>query len=166
MLPEGDIEVTERAYIDNRYSGDVACVVVPHIRLSLPRAEIAHASAKNVSDAARAVIQECVIRRRIGGSAVQIGKVATVQTCSNGQPGSSSLSRAKKVNIGGDDKLGVTVSSQLGAKPTCTENVTTPPSSCEYIIDGMLKTSNEERFGHTGLPGLTVALPLSIRARE
>ena len=54
---------------------------MPSILSSLPSTEIAHASAKNVSDAARAVIQECVIRRRIGGAAVRIGEVATVQIC-------------------------------------------------------------------------------------
>ena len=92
MLPEGDIEVTEQAYIDDRYPGDLGCRIDPVLMPSLPRTEIAHASAKNVSDAARAFIQECVIRRRIGGEVQQVGEDATVQICSNGQHVSSSLS--------------------------------------------------------------------------
>ena len=166
MLREGDIEVTERAYIDDRCPGDLLCRIFPHILTSIPQTEIAHASAKNVSDAARALIQECVIRRRIGGSVKQIGEVATVQICSNGQPVSSSLSRAKKVNIGGDDKLAVAVTHARGVKPTCTENVTTPPSSCKYIMDDMYKIRDNELFGHAGSGKISVALPLTLRARE
>ena len=166
MLPEGDVEVTERAYIDDRCPGDLGCRIFPNLLKSIPQTDIAHASAKNVSDAARALIQECVIRRRIGGGAVHIGEVATVQICLNGQPVSSSLSRAKKVNIGGDNKLGVAVTRFEGFKPTCTENVTTPSSSCKYILDDMYKTRDYERFGKAGMPGLNVALPLTLRARE
>ena len=166
MLPEGDIEVTERAYTDDRCPGDINCRIFPNLMSSPPKTDIAHASAKNVSDAARAVIQECVIKRRLGGFGAQIGEVASIQICSNGQPVSSSLSRAKKVNIGGDDKLAVAVTSYGGAKPTCKENVTAPTSSCDYIMDGMLKTLDSQRFGRAGLPGLTVATPLVLRARE
>ena len=38
---------------------------------------MARASAKNVTEAVRAVIQECVIRRGTGGNAQQIGKSIT-----------------------------------------------------------------------------------------
>ena len=70
------------------------------------------------------------------------------------------------VDIGGDDKLGVYVFSLSALDATCTETVTTPPSSCGYIMDGMYKTGRRERFGHQNLPDLTVALPLTLRARE
>ena len=127
---------------------------------------IAHASPKNVTDAARAIIQECVIRRRIGGIASQIGEIAIVQICSNDQPVGASLTRAKMVNVGGDDKLGVTVAVPLGYPPRCAANVTTPEVSCRYIMDEMYKTPKFERFGHSNWPGVDVALPLTLRARE
>ena len=119
-----------------------------------------------MSDAAKAIIQECVIRRRIGGSAVQIGEAATVQIRSNEQPVRSSMSQAKKVNTGGDNKLLVAVSAFQGLEPTCTGTVTTPVGSCGYIMDNMYKTFSTERFGRARLPGLKVALPLTLRARE
>ena len=127
---------------------------------------IAHASPKNVSDAARAVIQECVIRRRIGGRASQIGEIAIVQICSNDQPVGASLPRAKKVIVGGDDQLGVLVSDPPGYRPSCAANVTTTEGSCRYIIDEMDKTVRSERFGRSIYPGVDVALPLTLRARE
>lgn len=55
------------------YSGDATCTLEP-FKLSSTLSPVAHASAKNVSDAARAVIQECVVRRRIGGAADKIGE--------------------------------------------------------------------------------------------
>ncbi|KAM0794012.1 hypothetical protein BDR22DRAFT_877166 [Usnea florida] len=119
--------------------GDVTCGIIPKLRLSTPAIEIAHASAKNVSDAARAVIQECVIRRRIGGLGFQIG---------------------------GDDNLAVAVGTLANLNATCTDTVTTPQSSCWYIMDGMYKTHGQERFGHARLRGLTVALPLTLRAPD
>ena len=70
------------------------------------------------------------------------------------------------MNIGSDEKLAVAVRHAGRVKPTCTENVTTPPSSCRYIMDDMYKTINHEQFGRPGLPRLNVALPLTLRARE
>ena len=69
------------------------------------------------------------------------------------------------MNIGGDDKLGVVVRS-FGPQATCTGPVSTPPSSCRYIIDEMYKTFVDERFGRPRFPELDVALPLTLRARK
>ena len=49
---------------------------------------------------------------------------------------------------------------------TCAETVSTPPSSCRYIIDEMLKTTNVEFLGHATDPSVTVALPLTLQARK
>lgn len=51
---------------------DATCTLKPYLLSTLPSAL---ASAKNVTEAARANIQQCVIRRRIGGTARQIGEV-------------------------------------------------------------------------------------------
>ena len=115
-------------------SDDGTCVMSPALESG---ATMARASAANVSEAGRAIIQECVIKRRIGGQAS---------------------------NIGGDNKLLV----RMGAfKPTvtCGETVNTPPSSCRYIIDRLLKTIKLEIFGR-GAGRLDVSLPLTLRAPD
>lgn len=61
--------------------------------------------------------------------------------------------------------LGVTIA-LFKPQVTCAETVSTPPSSCAYIIDEMLKTTNEEFFGHATDPSITVALPLTLQARK
>ncbi|KAL8847578.1 MAG: hypothetical protein Q9221_007398, partial [Calogaya cf. arnoldii] len=50
---------------------DTKCQIVPRLD---QRLNIGQASASNISDAARAVIRECVIKRRLGGEAVNIGR--------------------------------------------------------------------------------------------
>ena len=52
---------------------DATCTLQPYLLSHLHYAT-ALASAKNVTEAARAIIKECVIRRRIGGTARQIGE--------------------------------------------------------------------------------------------
>ena len=115
-------------------SDDATCPVVPIVRLGIA----GHASAMNVSDAARAILQECVIKRRIGGFATRIG---------------------------GDNHVQVMMRDS-GLRPTCagTGTATTPPSSCSYIMDEMDKTLTTERFGRTG--AIDVALPLTLRAPD
>ena len=114
-------------------SDDANCLLVPTL---LDLRAIGHASAMNVSDAARAILQECVIRRRIGGSVV---------------------------GIGGDNRVAV-IMAQSHAQAQCVGTVTTPPSSCRYIMDEMDKTVTNERFGRTGR--VDVALPLTLRAPD
>ena len=117
-------------------SDDAACLMVPFMR---PHSQVTgHASAMNVSDAARAILHDCVIRRRLGGLAFQIG---------------------------GDNRVGV-VLTQPPVQPTCagTGTATTPPSSCRYIMDEMDKTHVKERFGRTG--AVDFALPLTLRAPD
>ena len=115
-------------------SDDATCVILPTISVGI----IGHASAMNVSDAARAILQECVVRRRIGGAATRIG---------------------------GDNRVGVAMSRSV-QQPTCagTGTATTPPSSCRYIMDEMDKTVTKERFGRTG--AVDFALPLTLRAPD
>ena len=114
-------------------SDDATCAVIPTTR---PVTAIGHASAMNVSDAARAVLQQCVIRRRIGGFAEQIG---------------------------GDNRVGVFLS-LVDRHVTCTGPVNTPPSSCRYIMNEMDKNTDLERFGRRGQ--VDVALPLTLRAPD
>lgn len=49
---------------------DATCVIVPKMEQYF---SLAHASARQVTEAARAVMQTCVIARRIGGTARMIG---------------------------------------------------------------------------------------------
>ena len=114
-------------------SDDATCTMFP---TTIPLTAVGHASAMNVSDAARAILQQCVIRRRIGGIAEQIG---------------------------GDNRVGVFMTT-LERQVTCAGPVNTPPSSCRYIMNEMDKTVVPERFGRTGQ--LDVALPLTLRAPD
>lgn len=52
---------------------DAICVVQPTLA---PNQFIAHASAFNVTEAAREVIRTCVLRRRLGGVATTIGTLS------------------------------------------------------------------------------------------
>ena len=115
-------------------SDDATCMFFP---VTTPTATVVgHASAMNVSDAARAILQQCVIRRRVGGYATQIG---------------------------GDNHVGVWMA-KLNRQVTCAGPVNTPASSCRYIINEMDKTPVPERFGRSGQ--LDVALPLTLRAPD
>ncbi|KAM0796632.1 hypothetical protein BDR22DRAFT_893139 [Usnea florida] len=120
-------------------SDDAACLMIPLLNPSQGQGVTGHASAMNVSDAARAILQECVIRRRLGGFAPRIG---------------------------GDNRVGVTLL-KPSVQPTCagTGTATTPPSSCRYIMDEMDKTAYlGDRFGRTG--AVDFALPLTLRAPD
>lgn len=55
-------------------SDDAFCRIAPLIMRG-QTTKIARASAENVTEAAKKIIQECVIRRRVGGAAVGIGRV-------------------------------------------------------------------------------------------
>ncbi|KAL8784901.1 MAG: hypothetical protein Q9213_003714 [Squamulea squamosa] len=106
-----------------------------------PPQRIAHASAFNVSEAARAVIQHCVISRRIGGIAN---------------------------NIGGDNKLLVAVQNTHNKyQATCDAPIEASSRQCQYILDEMPKSLKQEVFGRP-LPGffepLDVALPFPLRS--
>ena len=116
-------------------SDDATCLIIPLLEVG-DVGMTGHASAMNVSDAARAVLQECVIRRRIGGAAGRIG---------------------------GDNGVGVVMRSSE-TQPTCAGTATTPPSSCRYIIDDMDKSTTQERFGRMG--AVDIALPLTLRAPD
>ena len=115
-------------------SDDATCAVAPLVDIGIT----GHASAMNVSDAARAILQECVIKRRIGGAATRLG---------------------------GDNRVGVTMR-KTNTRPTCdgTGTATTPPSSCRYIMDEMDKSVTNERFGRSG--EVDFALPLTLRAPD
>lgn len=115
-------------------SDDATCMIEPSVRVGVT----GHASAMNVSDAARAILQACVIRRRIGGAATRVGS---------------------------DNRVTVSIQG-TGLQPECAGagTATTPPSSCRYIMDEMDKTRTLERFGRTG--AVDVALPLTLRAPD
>ena len=61
---------------DMRSSDDATCTIAPAIKGQAPN-HMARASARNVTEGGRAIIQECVIKRRTGGQALQIGKSTT-----------------------------------------------------------------------------------------
>ncbi|KAL8716699.1 MAG: hypothetical protein Q9225_005997, partial [Loekoesia sp. 1 TL-2023] len=114
------------------FSNDTKCLIKPAMQSGQT---VAHASALNITEAARSIIQGCVIRRRLGGAAHQIG---------------------------GDNKLAVMV--LANNRPIqCTEAIQATTRSCQYILDEMDKDLRTERFGR-GDPQITVALPLTLRA--
>lgn len=57
--------------VDMGSPDDGNCAILPTSTTDL----LARASARNVTEAARAIIRECVIRRRVGGLAAYIGRV-------------------------------------------------------------------------------------------
>ncbi|KAL8837002.1 MAG: hypothetical protein Q9170_002691 [Blastenia crenularia] len=117
-------------------SNDTSCMIQPTLA---PFHTLAFASAFNVSEAARAVIIGCVIPRRIGGYAM---------------------------NIGGDNRLRVGIKkSPLRAQ--CGSPIRATPQSCHYILDEMNKSAQRLIFGRPGSSGqLDVALPLTLRSRQ
>lgn len=56
-----------------RGADDATCILQPHLIYDT-KGQIGKASAREVAEAARAVIQQCVIQRRIGGTASDIGE--------------------------------------------------------------------------------------------
>ncbi|KAI4221016.1 MAG: hypothetical protein L6R36_007194 [Xanthoria steineri] len=118
------------------FSNDTTCainllLVAPHF--------IGHASAFNISEAARAVIRQCVIPRRVGGQAK---------------------------NIGGNNKLSVQIAGNGRNLAECGQPIRATPRSCGYILNEMRKDSGQEAFGRPGSPQLTVALPLTLRSPD
>ncbi|KAL8934688.1 MAG: hypothetical protein Q9211_005100 [Gyalolechia sp. 1 TL-2023] len=113
---------------------DTKCILEP---IMPPIHQIGHASAWNVTEAARAVIQSCVIRRRIGGVAHYIG---------------------------GDNRLGVRVMGN-GHHAQCSEAIQATPRSCQYILDEMYSDKRLEIFGK-GQRRVSVSLPLTLRAPD
>lgn len=157
---------------------DGICVIAPSIKVA-PGAPtsgptmIAHASAKNISDAARAIIVQCVIPRRIGGIAKFIGEVAFLGrsgvSCHDIALDLLNGTEALEINVhsGGDNKLPVIVAAQT-APVSCGNDISATPESCRYILDEMEKTIATERFGHfqSGQQSLTVATPITRRSRK
>ena len=85
--------------------------------------------------------------------------------CSDEQLVSCLLSRADEMNAGGDNKLGVAIA-LFKPQVTCAGTVTTPLSSCRYIMDEMYRNLREERFGRPTDRLIDVALPLTLQARK
>ncbi len=61
---------------------DGICTIQP-FSMSNMAGDVAHGSAHNVTEGARAVIQQCVMRRGIGGSARKIGKNVLIERSHN-----------------------------------------------------------------------------------
>ncbi|KAL8653417.1 MAG: hypothetical protein Q9210_002112 [Variospora velana] len=105
-------------------SNDTSCFLSPRLQ---PPHLIGHASAWNISEAARAVITHCVIPRRVGGRAA---------------------------HIGGDNKLAVLV---CGGGPynhlQCGQPIRATPRSCGYILGEMRR--NEQGETPLGYPYTT-----------
>lgn len=76
-----------------------------------------------------------------------------------------SRSRADNLYVRGDNKLGVAIA-LFKPRVTCIGPVSTPPSSCRYIVDKMPKSVNYELFGRAADLSINIALPLPPRARE
>lgn len=66
--------------------------------------------------------------------------------------------------LGGDDRLLVTVMGNAD-HPECNGDIQATPRSCQYILDEMYKDHRLEIFGKFQRE-VTVALPLTLRARE
>ncbi|KAL8947458.1 MAG: hypothetical protein Q9222_006262 [Ikaeria aurantiellina] len=115
-----------------------SCVLAPAIAGAVT---IAHASAFNVSEAARKIIQMCVIPRRLGGIAR---------------------------NIGGDNRLTASVRKNNQPHPQCTSPIRATTGSCAYILDEMKKEWTDEEFAPASMrtPVTTVALPLTLRSPD
>ncbi|KAI4220258.1 MAG: hypothetical protein LQ349_008137 [Xanthoria aureola] len=118
------------------FSNDTTCAIN---LLLVPPYFIGHASAFNISEAARAVIKQCVIPRRVGGQAT---------------------------NIGGDNKVSVQIAGNGRNLAECGQPIRATPRSCGYILNEMRKDSGQEAFGRPGSPQLTVALPLTLRSPD
>ncbi|KAI4112061.1 MAG: hypothetical protein LQ339_000068 [Xanthoria mediterranea] len=116
------------------FSDDTNCIIQPDL---VPPMSVARASADNVSDAARAVIIRCVLSRRIGGVAI---------------------------NIGGDNSLQVQVKDFKTPAYDCTNSIRSTAVSCRYILDDMLRTETVERMGRVPDREVTVSLPIVLRA--
>lgn len=125
---------------------------------------LAHASAREVTEAARAVMRDCVIARRIGGTARMIGEFTFVRE--RDRERESRNERLTKLHkTGGDDRLVVNVAG-FDPRVTCYTAMSAPIESCQYIMQEMLKTEYRETFGHAPNPSIRVALPLTLKARK
>ncbi|KAI4238172.1 MAG: hypothetical protein LQ349_001282 [Xanthoria aureola] len=118
----------------NHALDDTNCIIQPDL---VPPKSVARASADNVSDAARAVIVRCVLSRRIGGVAL---------------------------NIGGDNSLQVQVKDIKTPAYDCTNSIRSTAVSCRYILDDMLRTETVERMGRAPDREVAVSLPIVLRA--
>ncbi|KAL9628482.1 MAG: hypothetical protein Q9204_005860 [Flavoplaca sp. TL-2023a] len=104
------------------YGNDTKCAVFASLKSNVPHGQ---ASALNISQAAHAIIMNCVIPRRLGGWAG---------------------------NIGGDDRVGVLIQASK-TQAQCGAPVSRASErSCGYILGDMIKSADGEDFGRPGLP--------------
>ncbi|KAL8836590.1 MAG: hypothetical protein Q9176_006227 [Flavoplaca citrina] len=101
---------------------DTKCSVWATLKSNLPHGQ---ASSFNISQAAHAVIMNCVIPRRLGG---------WVQ------------------NIGGDNKVAVLVKGSTTQAQCGAPVARATERSCGYILDDMIKSADGEDFGRPGSP--------------
>ncbi|KAL8874837.1 MAG: hypothetical protein Q9198_006725 [Flavoplaca austrocitrina] len=118
------------------YSNDTKCSVWATLRPNVPHGQ---ASSLNISQAAHAVIMNCVIPRRLGGWAQ---------------------------NIGGDNKVGVLIKGSTTQAQCGVPVARATERSCGYILDDMIKTADREDFGRPGYGPITIALPLTLRSPD
>ncbi|KAL8934716.1 MAG: hypothetical protein Q9216_005766 [Gyalolechia sp. 2 TL-2023] len=134
QLPQMLFSASNRSWADQDVKDNTGCIIEPTLPTNY---QVAQASSWNVTEAARAVIQACVIRRRLGGYAQYIG---------------------------GDNRLNVRVLGNT-RHAQCSKGIQSTPRSCQYILDDMYKDRRLEVFGK-GHWQITVALPLTLRAPD
>lgn len=116
-------------------SNDALCFVQPILSEG---AVTAHASPREVGNAAYTVFSECVVKRGMGGIAG---------------------------NIGGDNKLDVTIASY---KPNvrCNSSPGPPWQSCISLFSDMQADKNRRTFGHLPDQRVQVRLPITYKAAD
>ncbi|KAL8881104.1 MAG: hypothetical protein Q9198_001623 [Flavoplaca austrocitrina] len=144
-------------------SNDTKCRINPRVSPQLP---VGHASARNVSQAALAIIRTCVVPRRVGGEARNIGKRHTLAHAMLVTE-SGFFDRLTQLRVGGDNRVEVLVTANRERLANCGQPIRAGPRSCEYILDRMDKSQGIEKFGRSLNPTaqLTVSLPLTLRSR-
>ncbi|KAL8884617.1 MAG: hypothetical protein Q9215_007382 [Flavoplaca cf. flavocitrina] len=109
------------------YSNDTKCSVWATLKSNLPHGQ---ASSFNISQAAHAVIMNCVIPRRLGG---WVQNIVT--------------------SLGGDNKVAVLVKGSTTQAQCGAPVARATERSCGYILDDMIKSADGEDFGRPGSPG-------------
>lgn len=136
-----------------RHLDDTNCAVWATLKQNFP---LGQASSLNISQAAHAVIMNCVIPRRLGGWAQNIGMyLSPHRNIEFWRP-----KRSRVTSLGGDNKVTVLIKGSTTLQAQCGAPVARATErSCGYILDDMVKTADREDFGRPGYGPITVRTP-------